>query len=113
MTRRKAIETYRGGFYKRLLAAYDEPNGGDSPDQYLELCYAYRAADPDHRDILRSEFPMIDALCHWMLEVCHADVKNGLTVAFPGLMALDDEEPDPTGFDLLVDPWADGGDAGT
>lgn len=107
MTRRDAIQKFRGDFYKLLLDAYDALDEGPAPSQYVALCHAYRAADPDHREVLRLAFPMIEALCHWMLDICHADVTNGLTAIFPGLVALDEEESDPTDFDLLVDPWAE------
>ena len=109
MTRREAIYKYRGGFYKALVETRDEPNGGDSPDKLTALCCAYRAADPENQARLRTEFPMIDALCHWMLDVGSADIDNGLDVVFPGLSILDYEEPDPTGFDILTNPDPEGG----
>lgn len=93
-TIREAIDTYRGDFYRRLLAAHDS-------GKPFELCLAYCWADSRHQVVLDEAFPGIEVLVGFLLHRGPTDMRSALEAAFPGLAALDEPTDNPTGFDLL------------
>lgn len=93
MTRREAIRQYHGGFHNALLDAFES---GD----IFDLLRAYGKADEGNQCRVESAFPGIAGIAPVIWNDWPAAFSGGLRDAFPGLLQLDAEEENPTGFSL-------------